>query len=162
MILITLTLAQVDLVSCYSNQVILIKAPKTAVNAVFGGLMATRAKTLGAKGAIISGRIRDVQEITDLGFHTYASGTSTLGAKPFARVVAVNQKLELGSLEYPVVVSDGDVVFADVDGVVCFPPTLLSSVADMCKTLTDVDSKCMDDIRNGSSIRDSFARHRGK
>ena len=37
-------------------------------NALYGGLMSTRAKASGAVGSVIDGRFRDVQEQRDLGY----------------------------------------------------------------------------------------------
>lgn len=51
-----------------SDSIIFISQPEPHVNAVYGGLMSLRAQILGAKGVIIDGRVRDVQEHRDLGF----------------------------------------------------------------------------------------------
>jgi regulator of RNase E activity RraA len=46
--------------------VVFISCPRDVTNAVFGGLMATRARASGAAGTIIDGRFRDLQEQRDL------------------------------------------------------------------------------------------------
>lgn len=49
------------------GKIMYIQQPKDLNSACFGGLMATRAKKIGAEGVIIDGRFRDVQEIQKLG-----------------------------------------------------------------------------------------------
>lgn len=44
-----------------------IQSPKT-VNAVYGGLMSTRAQASGAAGTVINGRLRDLHEHRGLGY----------------------------------------------------------------------------------------------
>lgn len=50
------------------DYVIFISCPRDVTNAVFGGLMATRARASGATGTIIDGRFRDLQEQRELGY----------------------------------------------------------------------------------------------
>ena len=48
--------------------VVFISQPAPHVNACYGGLMSLRAQILGAKGVVIDGRLRDLQEHRDLKF----------------------------------------------------------------------------------------------
>lgn len=57
---------QID--SVPSGSVLFISAPSDIINAVYGGLMSTRAKYCRAAGTIVDGRIRDLQEHRDLGY----------------------------------------------------------------------------------------------
>lgn len=50
-----------------NSKIMYIQQPKDMYSACFGGLMATRAKKLGAAGVIIDGRFRDVAEIQQIG-----------------------------------------------------------------------------------------------
>lgn len=47
---------------------VFVSCPPKTPNAVYGGLMSTRAQALGAVGSIIDGRFRDVQEQRDLAY----------------------------------------------------------------------------------------------
>ncbi|KAL3895654.1 MAG: hypothetical protein SGCHY_004569 [Lobulomycetales sp.] len=109
-----------------SGCVIVVRAPPTAVNAVFGGLLATRAQVLRVQGVIVEGRIRDIAEIRGIGLPVWASGTSTMGAAPHCKVVAVGEPLKMcGDTILPVDVRPGDIIVADEDGVVCVPVELV-------------------------------------
>jgi regulator of RNase E activity RraA len=48
--------------------VVFISCPPKIPNAVYGGLMSTRARALCAEGSVIDGRFRDVQEQRDLAY----------------------------------------------------------------------------------------------
>ena len=48
--------------------VVFVSCPPKTPNAVYGGLMSTRAIASGAVGSVIDGRFRDVQEQRDLNY----------------------------------------------------------------------------------------------
>lgn len=81
---------------------------------------------IGVKGVVVEGRIRDVADLHDAEFPVYASGRSTLGAKPHCKVVKVGGDLKMcGESLLPVGVRAGDMIVADCDGVVCVPIELV-------------------------------------
>ncbi|KND00652.1 bifunctional 4-hydroxy-4-methyl-2-oxoglutarate aldolase/oxaloacetate decarboxylase [Spizellomyces punctatus DAOM BR117] len=145
------------------DSVIVIKAPLTTPNAVWGGLMSARASQLGCVGVVVEGRIRDLREHWGLNFPVFSSGTSTLGASPYVRVTSVGEPITLGTeCGWPVVVRNGDMIVADIDGVVRVPLDRVEEVVQVAQKGVETDAKCMKDLLNGRSIVDAFAEHRGK
>src|SRR5205085_2195843 len=51
-----------------SGAVIFVSCPPRTPNAIYGGLMSTRAQALGAVGSVIDGRFRDLQEQRELAY----------------------------------------------------------------------------------------------
>ncbi|KNE67178.1 hypothetical protein AMAG_12246 [Allomyces macrogynus ATCC 38327] len=144
--------------SCPRGAAMVVSVPETAQNAIFGGLLAARARAVGSAALVTNGRVRDVGEISEFDFPVYASGTSIQSAQGRTRVVAVHVPIQIGKAT----VNPGDVVVADANGVAVIPAARVEEVATLARTLATVDDKCMHDIiHESSSLQAAFAKHRG-
>ncbi|EWC44797.1 hypothetical protein DRE_06435 [Drechslerella stenobrocha 248] len=140
------------------HTITVISQPHGQRNAVLGGLVAGRIKTLGGEAIIVDGRVRDLAELTGLGVPVWAKGTSTVGAGAEARCVAVGGEVEVEGVK----IHQGDVIFADpTNGVVCIPKDKLDAVLELLPRITAADEKVrVDVLENGSGLQEAFDKHR--
>ncbi|KAJ3277317.1 hypothetical protein HDU76_010430 [Blyttiomyces sp. JEL0837] len=88
-------------------------------------------------------------------------GTSVLGAGGFARPVGVGEPVELcKNTPWPVLVREGDIIVADVDGAVRVPLERAEEVAKLAREIREVDERCMEDVKKGATLVEAFKTHR--
>ncbi|CAM1511176.1 Fc.00g086890.m01.CDS01 [Cosmosporella sp. VM-42] len=144
------------------DAVIFISQPLPHVTACFGGLMSLRAKHLGAKGVIIDGSVRDLQEHRDAGFPVFARGQSTSAANLVCFASELNIPVTVQSAVQEVTVNPNDYIIADLDGVVCLPAALVEQVLEKVAVIADANDKCAEAIRGGMTVEEAFAKYREK
>ena len=122
----------------------------------WGGLMACRAKKIGVSGAIVDGRVRDIEELRSMEFPVFSKGSGVHGAKGFTVLKSIGQNVSLSG----VVVMEGDIIMADINGVVRVTLSHWEQVLSKTEELTRQDGLCMADLESGSSLNEAFKKHR--
>lgn len=165
--------------SIEKDSVVFISQPKGFYSACWGGLMSTRAKYLGAKGVVIDGCFRDINEHREMEFpvrmcgrpiassandflQLFAKASSSLGNNTFTRASALNVPVEFTSPEQirPCTIHPGDLIVADADGVVVIPPSKAEQCLGICEERAKIDELTMEALRKGEEMGATLARLR--
>lgn len=124
----------------------------TDLIAPWGELLTTAGIARGAAGCITDGLVRDVRQIRELRFPVFHGGIGPLDTKGRARMVEMDGEIVCGG----VTVRSGDIVFADVDGVVILPYEQAVEVVDLARQKVAKEDGTRDALRQGRLLREVY------
>lgn len=70
--------------------------------------------------------------------------------------------VRLNSEEQEAIISPGDIIVADENGVVCIPQSLAEKALDLIQSQVEADENVAEDINKGRSVADAMKEHRAK
>lgn len=107
----------VALDSCKKDDVMIAAAAGSMRSGIWGELLSTAARNSGCIGTIVDGAVRDVAKMTAMSFPCFARGTCVYDSMNRQRVIDIDVAVEIDGVRF----APGDLVCADVDGVVVVP-----------------------------------------
>jgi len=119
-----------------------------------GGLMTTAMKYRGLAGAVVDGGVRDTPQIGKLQFPVFSRGivpSTTVGHYRFA---GMNVKVNCAGAD----VNAGDVIVADMDGVVVVPSGHAAEVLKKAQQLDQTEHSMLPFIEKYGSIREAVKK----
>lgn len=120
--------------------------------ATWGELLSTHTRARGGRGVILDGLTRDSWGIIDMRFPVFASGITPADSKGRIDVIATRVPIELGG----VLVHDGDLVVADIDGCLAVPRGIEDEVLERAFEKVEGENEVRELLRRGASIRQVF------
>lgn len=125
----------------------------TDVIAPWGELLTTACIARGASGCVTDGLVRDVRQIRELRFPVFHGGIGPLDTKGRARMVEMDGEVVCGGVP----VRSGDIVFADVDGVVILPYEQAVEAVGLARAKAAREDGTRDALRQGRLLREVYA-----
>lgn len=133
----------------------------TVNNALYGGLMLTRANYRGAAGTAVFGRVRDIDEHKALCFPVWLYGLGSTAPGPVVKVVGINVPIVVKTQDIDgtllgITINPGDYIIADENGLVRLPVAHTKgpeSMVDVDKVLEYIPKRVDADIRVSEDIK---------
>lgn len=129
--------------------------------ALYGELSATSARAHGAAGALIDGGVRDCRHLIEMGFPTFSRYRNPVEA--FGRWMMIDYQVPIrihGELSESIVVSPGDFIFGDLDGVVVIPKDLTLTILEECERVMGIEDIARMEFARGDDPVAVFERHK--
>lgn len=120
-----------------------------------GELTTTVLENNGCRGAVIEGGLRDTEFILDQGYPVFVSHRTPLDSIIRWELVDWNTTAVVGG----VAVSPGDVVVADVDGVVVVPEDVTGEILEDAEAEKETESELRAAIEDGASAVDAYEEY---
>lgn len=141
--------------ACQPDDILICAANGSARSGVWGELLSTAARNRGCVGAIVDGMVRDVRQMTKMDFAVWALGTNLLDSLHRQRVIDVNVPVEIGGIEF----RSGDLVIADVDGVVVVPREMETEAIRRAWEKVYAENVTRDEIRAGMLASEAYRKY---
>lgn len=156
---LTVKLSTGDLQDCLDaltvaqpGDVIVVDAGADTETSIWGGLMGGLCLQKGVHGAIVDGAVRDIDELRDLKFYLFARsvtarGTHTMYSKRMEEL-NINVPVQCGG----VVVSPGDMIVADENGVTVIAHAELESILKLAQEQAEREEATRKAIAAGKTV----------
>lgn len=141
--------------SFLAGEVAVVATGNSVRNAPWGELLSTAAKARGARGAVIAGLVRDVQKIVSLPFPVFATGIKPVDSRGRGVVRDYNCPVECGD----VLVSPGDLVFADFDGVVVVPAEAVTETVRLATDKVSRENQSRSELMKGALLSEVYRKY---
>jgi 4-hydroxy-4-methyl-2-oxoglutarate aldolase len=137
------------------DDVLIAAAAGSMRSGLWGELLSTAARRSGCVGVIVDGAVRDVAKMRAMGFPVWALGTSIYDSKDRNRVIDVDVPVEIDGVTF----SPGDLVVADVDGVVVVPRSVEEEVVRRAWEKVHAENVVRESIAGGMTAREAFKKY---
>ena len=146
----------VDSIPADSVIVIEVKETIRSRTAVWGELTSTAAMTRGARGVVVHGLVRDVNQVLGLGFPVFAVGQTPYDIKGRGEFKSYGIEVTVGDVKVKV----GDLVFGDINGVVIVPKEVVNEVITRAIEKVSRESNAKSELRRGAYLKDIWGKYR--
>jgi len=112
---------------------------------VVGDVLSLRMKYLGVAGLVTDGAVRDAQGISESGLAVWSAGAASPLPTDGLVLVGIEEIVRCGG----VTICPGDIIVADLDGVIVVPRDLLATVLERSETMEKFEQWVMLEVKRG-------------
>ena len=123
--------------------------------APWGELLSTASRMRGAAGCVTDGLVRDVRQIRKMEFPVFAGGIAPLDSRGRGMLVAIDEPAECGG----VLVTPGDLVFGDVDGLVVIPQSIETEALEQAIAKVTGQNETRDCLLQGMLLAQVYEKY---
>lgn len=134
------------------NAVVVGATNKSTRTCMWGELLSTATRARGGRGAVLDGYTRDVAMIERMGFPVFSTGMRPVDSMGRGTIVSYGDPVICGG----VLVHEGDIVFADVDGVVVIPRAVEAEAIRLAREKVTGEHTMRDWLAEGRTLREAF------
>lgn len=121
---------------------------------LWGGVMTATAKSKGIRGAVIAGGIRDTKQILDQNFPVFYKYRTSNGSLGRCMITHYQVPVRIGK----VTVRPGDIIFGDIDGVLCIPREIAYDVLLRAEGIEKNEIDIFSWVHQGDTISEIIAK----
>ena len=123
--------------------------------ALWGELMATRARKLNAVGAVVNGYSRDTKGVLALGLPIFSFGPYAQDQAPRGKVIDFRIPIEICNVH----IDPGDIVIGDVDGVCIVPQKKEEEIFGRAIEKSRGEKRVQEKIHEGIPAKEAFEKY---
>lgn len=121
----------------------------------WGELLSTVAREHGARGVVLDGITRDAKRIIDMKFPAFVRGIIPYDSKGRTDVIAHQVPIVCGGVK----VNHGDIIFADLDGIVVVPQEIEEEVIEKALEKVTGEDTVRKEILGGANAREVYDKY---
>ena len=140
-----INMVKIGIQQAQSGDVMVVSAQGATTTAMLGGNISLGMQRRGISAFVIDGAVRDVSEIRDLQFPTFARAVVAAAADLGGPLGEVNFPIACGG----VVVNPGDIIVADEDGIAVVPPEFADEIVEAVHALDAKHEQAREILRRG-------------
>jgi 4-hydroxy-4-methyl-2-oxoglutarate aldolase len=143
---------------CQAGDLLVVTTASPSTDGMFGELLATSLAARGVRGLVIEAGVRDVAELRAMGFGVWSAAVSAQGTVK-ETAGAVNVPISVGGQ----IITPGDAIIADDDGVVCVPRGDIGPALDAARSRAAKEERNRAELAGGQlgldlyGLRDKLA-----
>ncbi|MHB1688235.1 MAG: RraA family protein [Ignavibacteriaceae bacterium] len=137
------------------NSILVTTSSDTFSVGIMGELTATALRFRKGRGAIVNGYTRDARKLIKMDFPTFAWGASPIDTTGRVRVVDYNIPITIGGVK----ISSGDLVFADLDGIIVIPKVVEDDVIENVIKRINTENVVRKELGEGKTMAEVWSKH---